>query len=79
MLAFASTIHAGQGLTVDQIVCDMSTVRQAGQVCVAVSRVRTLQGLQIMNFKKSAIKKDAQAVTEMDRMRQHTLPPQDAP
>ena len=45
VLAFASTIHAVQGLTVDRIVCDMSTVRQAGQVYVAVSCVRTLEGL----------------------------------
>ena len=76
VLAFASTIHAVQGLTVDRIVCDMSTVRQAGQVYVAVSRVRTLQGLQILNYKKGAIKKDKHAVTEMERLREHPLPVQ---
>ena len=74
VLAFASTIHAVQGLTVDRIVCDMSRVRQAGQVYVAVSRVRTLEGLQILNYKKGAIKKDKDAVTEMDRLRQNCLP-----
>ena len=76
VLAFASTIHAVQGLTVDRIVCDMSTVRQAGQVYVAVSRVRTLEGLQILNYKKGAIKKDKHAVTEMERLRQNCLPVQ---
>ena len=76
VLAFASTIHAVQGLTVDRIVCDMSTVRQAGQVYVAVSRVRTLEGLQILNYKKGAIKKDRHAVTEMERLGQNRLPVQ---
>lgn len=74
VLAFASTIHSVQGLTVDRIVVDMSRVRQPGQVYVALSRVRTLNGLQILNYKKSAVKKDKHAVIEMERLRQNRLP-----
>ena len=78
VLAFASTVHSVQGLTVDRIVCDMNKVRANGQFYVAVSRVRTLQGLQILNFRKNAIKRDPCAEVEMERLRKHKLPVEDA-
>ena len=78
MLAFASAIHAVQGLTVDnvRIVCNMSIVRQAGQVYIADSHVLTPEGFQILKCKKCSIKKDKQAVTEMDHLQENHLPVQ---
>jgi hypothetical protein len=48
-LAWAMTIHKAQGLTMDAAYLDIRAAREPGQAYVAVSRVRTLAGL---NFKE---------------------------
>jgi ATP-dependent exoDNAse (exonuclease V) alpha subunit len=48
-LAWAMTIHKAQGLTLDSAYLDIRAAREPGQAYVAVSRVRSLVGL---NFKE---------------------------
>ena len=48
-LAWAMTIHKAQGLTLDEAFLDIRAAREPGQAYVAVSRVRSLGGL---NFKE---------------------------
>ncbi len=57
-LAWATTIHKVQGLILDEIVVDMESGNRfsPGQEYVAFSRVKTLQGLHILNFNSKAIK-----------------------
>ena len=81
VLAWATTIHKVQGLTLDQIVVDMKgQTFNAGQAYVAFSRVKILQGLFIKNFNPASIKVSAAVVSEMERLTSdRLLPPQPVP
>ena len=75
-LAWATTIHKVQGLTLDEIVVDMQGSRfSPGQAYVALSRVKTLAGLHILHFNAKAIKKSIDVENEMVRLNSKTLPP----
>lgn len=54
-LAWALTIHKAQGCSIDWLICDLSGCFTAGQAYVALSRARTLRGLQIRNFSPRAV------------------------
>ena len=47
-LAWAITIHKAQGLTFDHVVIDAADAFAAGQVYVALSRCRTLEGITLL-------------------------------
>ena len=75
-LAWATTIHKVQGLTLDEIVVDMRGGRfSPGQAYVAFSRVKTLDGLHILNFNSKAIKKNIDVKSEMFRLNSNILQP----
>ncbi len=48
-LAWAVTIHKAQGLTFDRVVIDSKDAFAAGQVYVALSRCRTLEGIILLS------------------------------
>jgi len=54
-LKWACTVHITQGMTTEKCVFDMSTIFTPGQSYVALSRVTTLEGLYITNYKASKI------------------------
>jgi ATP-dependent DNA helicase PIF1 len=66
-LAYATTIHKSQGLTLSRVVCDLGKCFANGQVYVALSRVRRLEDLclerEVGGLKKLA---DARVVEFFD-------------
>ena len=75
-LAWATTIHKVQGLTLDEIVVDMRGSRfNPGQAYVAFSRVKKLEGLHIVNFNDKAIKASEDVKSEMQRLNENLLDP----
>lgn len=74
-LAWATTIHKVQGLTLDEIVVDMSGRFSPGQAYVAFSRVKKIEGLHILNFNPKAIKASDRVKVEMQRLSENLLPP----
>lgn len=57
-LAYATTIHKSQGLTLDYVDLDLTSCFAAGQAYVALSRVRNIEGLSLRGWSKSVIKTD---------------------
>lgn len=58
-LAWAMTIHKAQGSTLDLVICDLKGCFTAGQAYVALSRARTMLGLQIRNFDPKCVKTES--------------------
>ena len=73
-LSWAVTIHKCQGITLHYIVVDMKGKFNRGQAYVAFSRVKSLQGLYVINFNQSAIKTDSAVTDVMNDLRTKQLP-----
>ena len=58
ILSYAITIHKAQGVTLEKATIDMDNIFKDGQAYVAISRVKTWNGLSINKFKKSSIRSD---------------------
>ncbi|VDI08682.1 ATP-dependent DNA helicase PIF1 [Mytilus galloprovincialis] len=69
VLCFACTIHKIQGATLKNVVMSCSNIRQPGMMYVACSRVTTLSGLHLLDFKPESIKASASTKEEMTRLR----------
>lgn len=61
-LAWAITIHKSQGMTLDCAEIDLSKTFERGQGYVALSRLKELEGLQLIGFNKTALEVDSLAL-----------------
>ncbi len=55
MLAYATTIHKSQGATLDEVWCDLRSLWEPGQAYVALSRLRTANGLKLVGWNPRSI------------------------
>jgi len=65
-LAWAITIHKSQGMSLDNALIDLSRTFSYGMGYVALSRVRTLDGISLVGFNVDSLKVDPQ-VLEQDQ------------
>lgn len=54
-LAWAITVHKSQGMSLDAALVDLTRAFEYGQGYVALSRVRTLQGLYLLGYNERAL------------------------
>lgn len=57
-LAWAITVHKSQGMTLDAVCMDLSQCFVPGQGYVALSRVRSIEGLQLLGYNEHALRVD---------------------
>jgi hypothetical protein len=66
-LAWAITVHKSQGMTLDAVEMDLSKSFEYGMGYVALSRVRTLDGIKLLGINKTALEVDPK-VYELDKI-----------
>lgn len=83
-LGWAMTIHKSQGMSIDRAEIDLGdSVFSKGQAYVALSRLRSFNGLALISFSKAAIKADDRVVAWYRRQEADALeakrmePPED--
>lgn len=54
-LAYATTIHKSQGATLDDLWCDLSSLWEPGQAYVALSRLRSGEGLNLLRWSPRSV------------------------
>ena len=57
-LAYGITIHKSQGMSLEKLVVDCSRIFEKGQAYVALSRIKTLNGLYLRNFNPAKVMVD---------------------
>jgi ATP-dependent DNA helicase PIF1 len=65
ILGYAITIHKSQGLTFDRALVDLKGIFEAGQAYVALSRVKSLDGLYLRGWDYRKIKAPPEAIAYM--------------
>jgi ATP-dependent exoDNAse (exonuclease V) alpha subunit len=67
-LAYASTIHKSQGATLDEMWVDLSRLWEPGQAYVALSRLRSGDGLKLLGWNTRSFITDPQVTRFYDTL-----------
>ena len=69
-LAYGITIHKSQGMTLDKLVVDCARIFERGQAYVAMSRVKTLEGLYLKNFEPQKVLVDSRVANFYENIKE---------
>jgi len=69
-LAWAITIHKSQGMTLDSAQIDLSKTFEVGQGYVALSRIKNIEGLELLGFNDTALIVDPLILSIDERIKQ---------
>lgn len=72
-LAWAITVHKSQGMSLDAAVMDLRQAFEYGQGYVALSRVRTLDGLYLLGFNERALEVHPEVSAEDAKLREASI------
>lgn len=61
-LAWALSVHKSQGMSLDCVEVSLGRAFSCGQVYVALSRARSLEGLRVVDFDRSKVRANAAVV-----------------
>jgi len=68
-LAWAITIHKSQGMSLDSAEIDLTKTFEVGQGYVALSRVKSIDGLKVLGFNEKALQIDSLILKVDDRIK----------
>ncbi len=77
-LAWAITIHKSQGMTLDAARIDLSKTFEVGQGYVALSRIKSIEGLSLLGLNPMALRVDPLILHIDDRIKQASMKAQGA-
>ena len=77
-LAWAITIHKSQGMTLDSAQIDLSKTFEVGQGYVALSRIKSIDGLSLLGLNPMALRVDPLILHIDERIKQASLKAQKA-
>jgi len=72
-LAWAITVHKSQGMSLDAALIDLRSAFEYGQGYVALSRLRTLQGLYLLGFNERSLEVHPEVSTKDSEFRNYSL------
>lgn len=71
-LAWAITVHKSQGMTIDAAQIDLSKTFEIGQGYVALSRLKSIAGLQLLGFNATALSVDSMVLRQDAYFKQYS-------
>lgn len=68
ILAYSMSIHKSQGQTLERVKVDLGRVFETGQAYVALSRCTSLEGLQVLNYRRDKVRVDPRVIKFNQRL-----------